>query len=70
MDIDKVKIKKFCSLTGETEAAVRHFINDGVWLDGREYIRLPNGRLWISISGFEQSIEKHRKKIPPAFKNR
>jgi len=70
MDIDSIKIKKFCDLTGETEAAVRHLINDGVWLDGREYTRMPNGRLWISIKGFENWINKNRKKIPAAFKNR
>lgn len=70
MDIDSLRIKKFCELTGWTEDAIRHLINDGVWLDGREYIRMSNKRLLVSIEGYETWVNKNRKKIPAAFKNR
>jgi len=70
MNIDSLRIKKFCEMTGWTEDAVRHLINDGVWMEGREYTRMPNKRLLVSIEGYEAWVGKSRKKIPAAFKNR
>lgn len=70
MDIDSLKIKKFCELSGWTEASVRHMINDGVWMDGREYIRMPNKCLFISIKGYEAWISHYKQKIPHAFRYR
>ncbi len=70
MDIDSLRIKKFCDMTGWTEKAVNHMISDGVWLDGKEYTRLKNKRLLISIKGYEDWVSNQKQKIPPAFKNR
>jgi len=68
MDLDSLRIKKFCELTGWTEDAVRHLINDGVWVNGREYTKISDRRLVISIKGYESWINKNKPVIPPSFR--
>lgn len=68
MDIDSVRIKKFCEMTGWTEEAVRHLINDGDWINGREYIKISSRRLVISIAGYEAWIKKNKPVVPPSFR--
>ena len=45
-------------LTGLTEKAIRRKIEDGKWLDGREYRRSPDGGIFISIKGYQTWIER------------
>jgi len=68
MDIDSLRIKKFCDLTGWTEAAIRHMINDGVWMDGKEYFKITERRIVISIKGYEAWIQKNKPVTPPSFR--
>ncbi len=68
MDIDSLKIKKFCELSGWTESAVRHMINKGLWTDGLEYVRMPNKCLYVSIKGYEGWINRNRRKVPASFR--
>jgi hypothetical protein len=37
--------------TGLTEKAIRRKIEDGKWIEGSEYHRDPDGRIWIDIEG-------------------
>jgi hypothetical protein len=53
-----VTIPLAACLTGLTEKAIRRKIEDGKWLDGREYRRSPDGGIFISIKGFQAWIEK------------
>ena len=52
-----VQISKFCELTGYTERAVETKIHRGVWVEGRQYRRAPDGRLLIDMEGYEKWVE-------------
>lgn len=45
-------------VTGLSEKAIRRKIEDGKWLDGREYRRSPDGGIFISIKGYASWVEK------------
>lgn len=49
-----VTISLASSLTGYTQKAIRRKIEEGQWLEGREYIHAPDGRILISIRGYQQ----------------
>jgi len=55
-----VLIAKFCAESGYTEKAIRRKIEDGVWLENREFIRGPDGRIFIDMMGFERWVEGRR----------
>ena len=46
-----VRIKDAVVPTGYTEKAIRKKIERGVWLDGYEYHRAPDGRIVINLQG-------------------
>lgn len=54
-----VTIQAF-SASGYTVKAVEEKIHKGVWTEGREYRRGPDGRILIDIVGFEKWVEKGR----------
>ncbi|AIO65793.1 MULTISPECIES: excisionase [Burkholderia] len=45
-------------ITGLTEKAIRRKIEDGKWLEGREYRRSPDGGIFISIKGYQLWVEQ------------
>ena len=45
-------------ITGLTEKAIRRKIEDGKWIEGREYMRSPDNGLFISIQGYKQWVER------------
>jgi hypothetical protein len=45
-------------VTGLSEKAIRRKIEDGKWLEGREYRRSPDGGIFISIKGYASWVEK------------
>lgn len=53
-----VTIQLAALITGLTEKAIRRKIEDGKWIEGREYRRSPDGGVFISIKGFQQWVEK------------
>ena len=48
------RIPLFCQESGYSEKAVARKIEDGVWVEGREYVRAPDGRLLIDMDGFNK----------------
>lgn len=54
-----VLIPKFCAETGYTKEAVRAKIRDGVWLEGREWRKAPDGHVLIDIEGYEAWVEQN-----------
>jgi len=56
-----VTAKLFEQLTGYTEKAVEHKRAEGVWREGREYRRAPDGRILIDLEGFEAWVVKGAK---------
>lgn len=55
-----VRIPLASQLTGYTEKAIRRKIEEGVWLEGREYKRAPDGNLLIDMEGFAKWVESPR----------
>src|SRR6185369_3330703 len=54
---DKVTITRFAELSGYTEDAVRAKIERGVWLEGVVWLRAPDNRILIKISGYDAWAE-------------
>jgi len=52
-----VVIPLAAAMTGLTEKAIRRKIETGVWTEGRQYRRGPDGHIYISVKGFAQWVE-------------
>lgn len=52
-----VLIPKFCAESGYTEKAVRLKIERGVWIEGRQWRKAPDGHVMIDIEGVERWVE-------------
>ena len=52
-----VTIPLASSAIGLTEKAIRRKIEDGVWVEGREYRRAPDGHIFVSIKGVSSWVE-------------
>ncbi len=68
MDIDSLKLKKFCECSGWTTDAVYQKIKKGQWIDGREYSKAPDGNIVVSIRGYEAWVSSSRAKVPASLK--
>lgn len=51
-----VTVKEAARRTGLTEKAIRRKIEDGVWVEGKEY-RRTKGEIYISRKGYERWVE-------------
>lgn len=50
---EKVSIKTFITLVGYySVAAIRKKIQRGVWREGKEYEKAPDGHIFILLEGF------------------
>ena len=56
-----VTVALAATLTGLTPKAIRRKIQEGKWLDGREYRRSPDGGIFIDMKGYERWVENGRK---------
>lgn len=52
-----VRIRRFAELTGYTEKAVYRKIEEGVWVQGREFQRAPDGNICVNLEGYESWVE-------------
>lgn len=52
-----VTISLASTVTGLTEKAIRRKIEDGKWLEGREFRRSPDGGIFVSIMGYAKWVE-------------
>lgn len=48
-----VSLELASTITGYSVRAMQTKIDRGVWLDGHEYIRAPDGRILVDIKGYE-----------------
>jgi hypothetical protein len=53
-----VQPKVLQTLTGYTEKAIERKRHEGVWREGREYRRAPDGRILIDLEGYEAWVAK------------
>lgn len=49
-----VTIHKAEELTGYSTRAIQTKIDRGVWVQGRQWIRAPDGRILIDMEGYEE----------------
>lgn len=57
---DYVTIPVAAAITGYSAKAIRRKIEAGVWLEGREFRRAPDGHVLISVKGYELWVERGR----------
>lgn len=55
-----IKLSRFEHLTGYTEKAVRRKIEEGIWLEGREFRRAPDGHILVDLQGYEKWVENRK----------
>ncbi len=53
-----VTINLAATLTGLSAAAIRKRIERGQWLEGKEWRRGPDGRIWIDTKGITAWVEQ------------
>lgn len=53
-----VLIPRAAELTGYTERAIVEKIKRGVWIEGREWVKAPDGHRMVSMKGFAQWVER------------
>jgi hypothetical protein len=53
-----VTIKLYATISGRSEQAIRHKISRGIWIEGREIIRDPEGRVMIDREGVQRWLKK------------
>jgi hypothetical protein len=53
-----VTIDLAATVTGLTASAMRTKIARGFWLEGRQFRRAPDGRVWIDLQGVQQWVEQ------------
>lgn len=68
-------MKKFCLIKQYedeigyyTANAIRHKIKDGTWLNGREYVKSPDGHIFIDLAQVEKYIESQKPTLSVEFK--
>lgn len=52
-----VTAKKFSELTGYTIKAVEHKMDDGVWRQGKIWIKAPDNRRLINLKEYDLWVE-------------
>lgn len=52
-----VTIRLAAAITGLSEKAIRRKIEEGKWIEGREWRRSPDGGVFISIEGYRKWVE-------------
>lgn len=52
-----VTVQLAAAITGLTEKAIRRKIEDGKWVEGREYRRSVDGGIFISLKGYAAWLE-------------
>lgn len=57
---DYVTIPVAAAMTGYSAKAIRRKIESGIWLEGREFRRAPDGHVLISVKGYELWVERGR----------
>jgi hypothetical protein len=56
-----VLIPKAAEITGYTPRAIELKIARGVWVEGREWVKAPDGHRMISLEGYRKWVEAGNK---------
>lgn len=52
-----VRLPVFEAISGYTSKSVQRKIEDGVWLEGREFRRAPDGHILVDLEGYARWVE-------------
>lgn len=52
-----VRIHLYAAISGLTEKAIRCKIEQGKWVEGKQFRRSPDGEIWISVNGVARWVE-------------
>lgn len=52
-----VKVSKYCAETGDTPGGVRAKRRSGLWQEGVQWKKAPDGNVWINVEAVQQWIE-------------
>jgi len=53
-----VLLRKAAEITGYSVKAIERKIERGQWVEGREWVKAPDGRRLVSIKGYEQWVQR------------
>jgi hypothetical protein len=53
-----VTIDLAATITGLTRKAIENKIARGDWIEGKEYRRAPDGRIYVDMKGYERWVEQ------------
>jgi hypothetical protein len=59
VNLQYVLMPVFCALTGYTEKAVRRKLEDGVWIEGKQYRKAPDGRITMNLQEYYKWVEQN-----------
>lgn len=51
-----VTIKNAAMVIGLTEKAIQRKIEEGYWVEGKQYRRAPDGRIYVDLEGFAKWV--------------
>jgi hypothetical protein len=54
-NIEVVRLRRYCELSGETAQAVHDRRWKGQWVDGK-HCHIKRGRLWVDLRGVEEWV--------------
>lgn len=52
-----VTVSLASAITGLSDRAIRRKIQEGKWVEGKQYRRSPDGGIFISLKGYQQWLE-------------
>lgn len=55
-----VTIKKFSELSGYSEKAIQAKVQNGVWPEGAQFRKAPDGRIMVDCAAVERWVEGSR----------
>lgn len=59
---ENVSIDLAAAMFGTTRSSIENRISKGVWLEGRQYHRAPDGTIWVNVKGVNQWVASKRRK--------
>ena len=60
VEVEWVKIPKYCELVGDTVEAVKAKIKRGLWAEEKHYRKAADGRIYISLREVSEWIAKSK----------
>lgn len=54
----RVTVELAALCTGLSAKAIRRKIEEGIWLEGQEYHRGPDGRVYVDLEGYDKWVAR------------